>query len=185
MQNQAGNTPLKWNNTGTVVEVKPHRQYRIMIDGSRRITLRNRRFIKKIQPSLRNYTSAHDIPLHNILQDLSGAMPNGRTLPAQPMSPIDFCEAGQPTECMHPMENTRSAPPRDETVHITPDAVTEQDQPDNETQQAMPVQQVDTPRAGHSSPRIPNGDRNVTFANIKPRRSQRETKGRPPNKLDL
>ena len=95
------------------------------------------------------------------------------------MSPIDFRETGQTTECMHPWEYTRSAPPRDETVHITPDAgtiVTEQDQPDNETQQAMPVQQVDTPRAGH---------RNVTFANIKPRRSQRETKGRPPKKLDL
>ena len=50
IQNQYGNRPTKWNNIGFVTEVLPHRQYRIMLDGSWRATLRNRRFLKKIFP---------------------------------------------------------------------------------------------------------------------------------------
>ena len=38
----------RWDITGLVVEVLPDRQYRIRVDGSGRITLRNRRFMKKI-----------------------------------------------------------------------------------------------------------------------------------------
>ena len=48
VQNQHGNHPKKWCNTGTVVEVLPNRQYRVMVDGSRRITLRNRKFLRKL-----------------------------------------------------------------------------------------------------------------------------------------
>ena len=35
IQNQQGNRPNRWHNTGVVVEVLPHRQYRVMVDGSR------------------------------------------------------------------------------------------------------------------------------------------------------
>ena len=42
----------RWDITGLVVEVLPERQYRISIDGSGRITLRNRRFMKKILMAL-------------------------------------------------------------------------------------------------------------------------------------
>ena len=51
IQNQTG--PLKWMNTGTIVETLPHRQYRVLVDGSRRVTLRNRRFLRKIKPLAR------------------------------------------------------------------------------------------------------------------------------------
>lgn len=50
LQNQCGNKPIRWYKTGTIVAVLPHRQYRILVDGSRRVTLRNRRFLKKIDP---------------------------------------------------------------------------------------------------------------------------------------
>ena len=36
-----------WTKTGKVVEVLPHRRYRIRMDGSGRLTIRNRRFIKE------------------------------------------------------------------------------------------------------------------------------------------
>ena len=39
----------RWNCTGRVVEVLPNRQYRILFDGSGRVVLRNRRFIRQIQ----------------------------------------------------------------------------------------------------------------------------------------
>ena len=47
IQNQIGNQPKQWSNTGKVIEIKPHRQYLIMKDGSRRVTLRNRKFLRK------------------------------------------------------------------------------------------------------------------------------------------
>ena len=53
IQNQTGNRPAKWNNTGTIVEVRPHRQYRVMIDGSSSVTLRNRRFLRRIAATTR------------------------------------------------------------------------------------------------------------------------------------
>ena len=49
VQNQAGVRPKKWNNTGRVVKVLPHRQYGIVIDGSRRATMRNRKFLRKME----------------------------------------------------------------------------------------------------------------------------------------
>jgi hypothetical protein len=47
IQNQFGNRPKKWCNTGKVIEVKPHRQYAVVVDGGKRITLRNRKFLRK------------------------------------------------------------------------------------------------------------------------------------------
>ena len=49
VQNQLGNSPRRWDRRGVVVEVLPHRQYRVMMDGSRRISLRNRKFLRKFQ----------------------------------------------------------------------------------------------------------------------------------------
>ena len=53
IQNQYGNRPGKWWHTGIIAETLPHRQYRIVMDGSRRITLRNRRFLRRIDPVAR------------------------------------------------------------------------------------------------------------------------------------
>jgi hypothetical protein len=50
LQNQIGNHPGKWFNTGVVAEVLPNRQYHVVVDGSRRVSLRNRRFLKRINP---------------------------------------------------------------------------------------------------------------------------------------
>ena len=50
IQNQTGQHPNKWDRTGTVVEVKQHDQYQVQVDGSGRITLRNRRFLRKFIP---------------------------------------------------------------------------------------------------------------------------------------
>ena len=54
IQNQHGNRPKRWYTTGVVTEVLPNRQYTVVKDGSRRITHRNRRFLRKISPLCRN-----------------------------------------------------------------------------------------------------------------------------------
>ena len=46
IQNQTGNFPTKWHRTGTVVEVCNHDQYVLKVDGSGRLTKRNRRFLR-------------------------------------------------------------------------------------------------------------------------------------------
>ena len=51
VQNQTGSHPTKWDRSGTVVDVQGHDQYLIKVDGSGRLTVRNRRF-------LRRYTAA-------------------------------------------------------------------------------------------------------------------------------
>merc|ERR1712106_404323 len=50
VQNQTGRNPTKWDKTGTVIETRPHSQVVIRMDGSRRMTLRNRKFVKQILP---------------------------------------------------------------------------------------------------------------------------------------
>ncbi|XP_046846784.1 uncharacterized protein LOC124440433 [Xenia sp. Carnegie-2017] len=50
IQNQTGPYPTKWDKTGTVIEVLQHDQYRIKVDGSNRITLRNRKFLRQFTP---------------------------------------------------------------------------------------------------------------------------------------
>ena len=50
IQNQWGRNPIKWHKTGVVVEIRPHEQVVVKVDASRRLTLRNRRFIRELYP---------------------------------------------------------------------------------------------------------------------------------------
>ena len=50
IQNQTGSHPLKWDKTGTIIEVRQFDQYVVKVDGSGRVTLRNRKFLRKYQP---------------------------------------------------------------------------------------------------------------------------------------
>ena len=52
VQNQTGPQPLKWDRTGVIVEVRQFDQYVVRLDGSRRVTLRNRKFLRKYIPAL-------------------------------------------------------------------------------------------------------------------------------------
>ena len=63
IQNQTGPKPNKWDKTGMVVEKMMNDQYRIKTDGSGRVTLRNRRFLRPFTP----YTP-HVLPLADQVQ---------------------------------------------------------------------------------------------------------------------
>jgi hypothetical protein len=47
--------PDKLDKTGIVLENKPHSQVLIRVDGSRRVTMRNRRFVRRLDPTLREH----------------------------------------------------------------------------------------------------------------------------------
>ena len=59
-----------WMKTGRVVEVLPNRQYQIRIDGSGRLSLRNRRFIKPIHTGV-SAPEKHPLPSFPIPSALS------------------------------------------------------------------------------------------------------------------
>ena len=48
VQNQTGRFPNKWDKTGIVMENMDHDKVLVRLDGSRRLTTRNRRFVRKI-----------------------------------------------------------------------------------------------------------------------------------------
>ena len=52
IQNQAGAGKIakRWDRSGTVLEVGDFDQYQVKVDGSGRISLRNRRFLRKVVP---------------------------------------------------------------------------------------------------------------------------------------
>ena len=54
VQNQTGNHPTKWDRTGVIMECRPHNQYTVKVDVTGRLTLRNRQFLRKYNPSQRN-----------------------------------------------------------------------------------------------------------------------------------
>jgi hypothetical protein len=65
IQNQSGPFPTKWDKTGQVVEVRQFDQYVVRVDGSGRVTLRNRKFLRKyvpVQPLYQPRSILNDIP---------------------------------------------------------------------------------------------------------------------------
>ena len=49
-KNQTGPHPTKWDKTGIVIEVRQFDQYVVRVDGSGRVTLRNRKFLRHYVP---------------------------------------------------------------------------------------------------------------------------------------
>ena len=58
VQNQSGNHPLRWDRRGKVVKCEGYDQYQIMIDGSRRLTRRNRKYLRLFTP----YVPVYSLP---------------------------------------------------------------------------------------------------------------------------
>ena len=50
VQNQSDNYPLRLDKRGTIVKCEGFDQYQVMIDGSRRLTRRNRRYLRLFTP---------------------------------------------------------------------------------------------------------------------------------------
>ena len=105
IQNQTGQHPNKWDHTGTVVEVKHHDQYQVKVDGSGRVTLRNRRFLRKFTP----ITSPE--PPRSIDIDFgtrfASILPPPRTIP--PMLPLTP-DVGPTTSCWPESDPRRDSP---------------------------------------------------------------------------
>ena len=50
IQDQTGKTPRKWNKSGLILENQSHDSHLVKVDGSGKVTKRNRQFLRKYQP---------------------------------------------------------------------------------------------------------------------------------------
>ena len=50
LQNMRGHHPTRWERSGMVIEVRQNDQYNVRVDGSGRVTLMNRRFLRRYTP---------------------------------------------------------------------------------------------------------------------------------------
>lgn len=61
LQNLTGNHPRRWERTGTVVEVRQFHQYVVKVDGSGRLTIRNRQHLRKFTPFAQKDNTLHSV----------------------------------------------------------------------------------------------------------------------------
>ena len=114
IQNQQGNNPTKWDRSG-IVESLGNDQYKIKVDGSGRLTLRNRRF-------LRAYT-----PVTLSIEHQPVTLPRTQNDNIQtPQPPIPLLDSNLPCDSSNPplLSQGRSTPitkPHDEAkdTHLT------------------------------------------------------------------
>jgi hypothetical protein len=86
-QNQTGNHPLRWDKRGTIIKCEGFDQYQVMIDGSRRLTRRNRRYLRLFTPF---HSNARSVP------HVTGAVKTAVARPAskqQTVGPTWSCAA--------------------------------------------------------------------------------------------
>ena len=100
LQNQQGASPTKWDRLGTVVESLDHDRYRVKVDGSGRLTLRNRRFLRAYTPatpSIEQRPAAPSSPLRIAVQPPSSPRPVAEAGSHPSMPPPHSEESSIPT----------------------------------------------------------------------------------------
>lgn len=143
IQNQVGQHPLKWDKTGVVVEVRQYDQYVVRTDGSGRVTLRNRKFLRKYTPVL---TPPPTITLETVIAKSArkatpAALANPDMSPRSTQdltsdpntaddAPILPVESPQPTRRIHPIPQASSPHVTIPDTSFAPNAVPPDDTPE-------------------------------------------------------
>ena len=97
IQNQHGSHPTRWDKTGVITQVGQHDQYMVRVHGSRRLTARNRRFLKKFLPLGEKMMEQHPGPLIKMPRPENSA-------PSVPIStPPDVTESAPSHEIAPPL----------------------------------------------------------------------------------
>ncbi|CAB4009713.1 translation initiation factor IF-2-like [Paramuricea clavata] len=100
-QNQTGPNPTKWDKTGVIVEVRQFDQYVVGVDGSGRVTMRKRKFLRQHVPV--GILQPH----HTIMDDLRHVTTPSADIPTLPDPQPMLPEQPQPN---HNGEKPRNPP---------------------------------------------------------------------------
>lgn len=116
IQNQRGTHPTKWDRSGTVVESPGYDQYRIKVDGSGRLTLRNRRFLRAYTPatpSIPQQSPALSLPTGIVEPPSHSSPPSPPPRPQEAPQPSLTAPRATPTD-VPPPSITQGATPIDD-----------------------------------------------------------------------
>ena len=99
VQNQVGNKPRRWDKTGVVMECNEFDQYVVKMDGTGRLTRRNRKFLRRLTPITRKplpkeETSLQPTPPPTLTQVPAGP-PVPRVVPQTTLQREDVVEIPQ------------------------------------------------------------------------------------------
>ena len=119
LQNQIGPNPRKWDKTGRVVEVKQHDQYVVRVDGSGRVTLRNRKFLRQFTPVMPSTIPDASIT-YPLLQQTTSQLIRPRQSQARPAPSPDSREAIQDDTLSLPKPLVSSTPSEDIPINLSP-----------------------------------------------------------------
>ena len=81
-QSQSNGKPGRWDESAVVVEILPHQAYMVKIHGSRQLTQRNRRFLRKVIP----FTPA--VPVTQEEVSMGKVVIRSQTQPIMPSTPV-------------------------------------------------------------------------------------------------
>ena len=165
IQNQVGPYPLAWDKTGKVIEVRQFDQYVVKVDGSGRVTLRNRKFLRQYSPVIRPPpTIALDMP-PSAVSFAPGLPPAPVKSPGRDRETLPPTNHGilgdlsphptptSPTGIYRPPLHANPGAPASDTADPTP--VTPRPLSEEERLQSVPT----TPARGSMTPRGRHGDR--------------------------
>ena len=129
IQNQNGNNPKRWDRSGTVVESRGHDSYTLKVDGTGRLTRRNRRFLRCFQPVSFDINS--DAPTRPYFSTTAPARTTDLTQqqPCVPVSPstVQPSKSSEETVSVPPVALQEATPSLEEPPLVTevPTSVTE------------------------------------------------------------
>ena len=155
LQNLMGNHPRRWDRTGVVVEVRQYHQYVIRVDGTGRVTIRNRQHLRKFTPFQSNPTGiqATDTPTQSKLPTTSSSqthlgMPARKVYADNPVCTSEAPIDRPPSVSSHPTDASPVAPACLPAVELN-DAVTPR------------IVQEPSTRTHITTPRIDSTDRPI------------------------
>ena len=159
IQNQRGAHPNKWDCTGRVVETLPHSQYLVRVDGSGRITRRNRRALRQIMAFEPDALSGP--PSNAPLWPEVSSMPSSATTGQQISSDreLSYEAPTQPVTLLH--EDDRGMPPAEDSSES------------QEEEPMEPIQAAPDPIQSAPDTAIPSNVNSKSPTPVPPRRSSR------------
>jgi len=113
VQNQTGSKPLRWDRTGVVTEVGDHRQYSIRMDGSGRLSLRNRKFLRPTTP-------LHVDQLRPAVSTWTQLPPGENHPDPTPVDSVTIAEEAAPVPAPDLEQTIASSPPTPARMEQTP-----------------------------------------------------------------
>lgn len=151
IQNQIGNYPRRWDKTGQVIEVRQYDQYVVRVHGSGRVTLRNRKFLRKyvpVQPIQPRLTIVGDFNKRNRqpYYPRGNTTETATTRKAVTTTPAIHPDGGESSPATEPQTHDVEQLPHQPLVEtVTPPA--SQDQSHGETRRTPPSTPVRPPNA--------------------------------------